>query len=417
MTWGLNTVLNLHNASALLSSKAAQTVDATTEVDLPFGKLVIALGLIAAIAIGVVVRRKMSDARDRQKEEVFQAHSDREAARAEFDAELKEAVTRASSEDLSFVVLRRLLARVKKTLPHRACAALVRFPDGETADRLVCPDPRTQSEFEAIVKAYEQPLKNVSWSGNNVTLTLRPEVARWTAQTLAVLPIPIPKPGFGILLISREVNAQFGADELDDASDFAKRAIDSMELARHEAEEKSDREIDKLTQVYNRAAIELRAATGFAEALKARTNISVLWIELDKFRVFAKDAGQEKADAVLKTIAQRISRTLERGQVLGRWDNHEFVILMPTVPEFQAQKLADNLVTVVAREINLNAKDSALHMTASIGCAAKFPSDTHFTKIMDRAAKGKDQAKYQGGNTSRRGSDEASGGVNFKTFQ
>ena len=334
--------------------------------------MTVALALTVAIAIFVVVRKRREQALDRRKDAHFQQHTERENAKLEFEAELKDAVRRASSDDLSFVVLRRLLARIKKTLPQRSCAALVRFPEGE-GDRLVCGDPRTQPEYEALIKAYEQPFKNVAWSGNAVTLNLLAEIGRWTAQTLVVLPIPIPKPGFGILLIARESGANFSADELNDAGEFAQRAIDSMELARGEAEDKSDREIDKLTQIYNRAAVELRASTGFTEAVKARTNFSILWIELDKFREFAKENGQEKSDGVLKTIAQRISRTLERGQVVGRWDNHEFVVLMPLVPEFQAQKLADTLVSAIARDINLKAGDATMKLTASIGFSSKFP--------------------------------------------
>ncbi len=377
--------------------------------------LTAALGLTIAIALFVVAKKRREQVLDRHKDAHFQLHTERENARLDFDAELKDAVSRASADDLSFVVLRRLLARVKKTLPQRSCAALVRFPEGE-GDRLVCGDPRAQTEFEALIKAYEQPFKNVAWSGNAVTLNLVAEVGRWTAQTLVVLPIPIPKPGFGILLIARVPGASFTPDELNNAGEFAQRAIDSMELARGEAEDKSDREIDKLTQIYNRAAVELRASTGFTDAVKSRSNFSILWIELDKFREFSKGNDQEKSDGVLKTIAQRISRTLERGQVVGRWDNHEFVVLMPLVPEFQAQKLADTLVSAIARDINLKANESALQLTASIGFSSKFPSDTHFLQLLERATKGKDQAKYQGGNTSRRGNEDNVGGVNFQNF-
>ena len=377
--------------------------------------MTVALGLIVAFGLFVVVRKRREQALDRRKDAHFQLHTERENIKQAFDAELKDAVSRASTDDLSFVVLRRLLARVKKTLPQRSCAALVRFPEGE-GDRLVCGDPRAQTEYESLVKAYEQPFKNVAWSGNTVTLNLLAEVGRWTAQTLVVMPIPIPKPGFGVLLIAREPGASFSSDELNDAGEFAQRAIDSMELARGEAEDKSDREIDKLTQIYNRAAVELRASTGFTDAVKSRTNFSILWIELDKFREFAKQNGQEKSDGVLKTIAQRISRALERGQVVGRWDNHEFVILMPLVPEFQAQKLADTLVLAVARDINLKPNEATLKLTASIGFSSKFPSDTHFTQLLARATKGKDQAKYQGGNASQRGNEDNVGGVNFQGF-
>ncbi len=379
------------------------------------GSMTVALSLIVAIALFVVIRKRREQALDRQKDAHFQIHTERENTKQAFDAELKDAVSRASADDLSFVVLRRLLARVKKTFPQRSCAALVRFPEGD-GDRLVCGDPRAQTEYESLVKAYEQPFKNVAWSGNAVTLNLLAEVGRWTAQTLVVLPIPIPKPGFGVLLIAREPGANFSSDELNDAGEFAQRAIDSMELARGEAEDKSDREIDKLTQIYNRAAVELRASIGFTEAVKLRTNFSILWIELDKFREFSKQNGQEKSDGVLKTIAQRISRVLERNQVVGRWDNHEFVVLMPLVPEFQAQKLSDTLVAAIARDINLRAGEATLKLTASIGFSSKFPSDTHFLQLLARATKGKDQAKYQGGNTSQRGNEENIGGVNFQNF-
>lgn len=380
----------------------------------PYFTFSIVLLLLLGIAGFVFARKFITQRDDRRKEALFQAHTQREQARLDFDAELKEAVSRSSADDLSFVVLRRLLSRIKKSMPQRSCAALVRFADGE-GDQLVCSEPRSQAEFEAIVKAYEQPLKNVSWSGNAVTLNLRAEVARWTAQCLGVLPIPVPKPGFGILLVSREPEHSFSEAEFDEAGDFAQRAIDSMELARHEAVERSDRELDKLTQVYTRAAIELRASNFFTEAVKSRSNFSALWIELDQFRVFAKEHGQETSDMVLKTIAQRIARALDRGQAVGRFDNHEFVVLMPSVPEFQAQKLADSLVAIVAREINLSGATSAHQITASIGFASKYPSDTHFTKVLERAGKGKDQAKYQGGQTSRRGNDD-SGGVNFQQF-
>jgi diguanylate cyclase (GGDEF)-like protein len=400
----------------MLASSALAQDDVAAPIEglaIPIWKLLGALLVILAIAAFVAARRRINAREDLRKQALFDAHTKREALRADFDAELKEVVTRSSTDDLSFVVLRRLLAHIKRLFPQRMAAAVVNFSGGE--ERLVAPDPRAQAEFEAIVKAHEQALKNVSWSGNNVVLNLRAEPGRWAAQTLAALPIPIPKPGFGMLMISREPQHAFSPEELDEAADFAQRAIDSMELAKHEANSKTDREVDKLTGVYNRQAVELRAVTQFTEAMKNRTNMSAVWVELDQFRSFIKDHGPERSDSVLKVVAQRIQRALDRTQMVGRWDQHEFVILMPAVPEFQAEKLSDTLCKALAREISLHAGDAPLSVTASIGFAAKFPSDTHFSKLMDRAAKGKDQAKFQGGNAYRRGSDEP-GGVNFQKF-
>ncbi len=396
-----------------LASATADAQVASSESPISMMQAAIGLALIAAMGLFVVLRRRHQEAQDRHKEQVFEKHQRREGLRSDFEADLADVVSRSNADDLSFVVLRRLLAHTKRLVPNRGAAAIVSFSGGE--ERLVAPDPRSQAEFEHIVKAHERALKNVSWSGANVVLDLRTEVGRWPQQKLAALPIPIPKPGYGMLMISREINQGFGDDELDDAADFAQIAIDSMQLAKHEARDKQDREIDRLTGVYNRQAVELRSSTMFTEAVKSRTNFSMVWLELDQFRVFIKDHGQEKADSVLKTTAQRIQRALEKLQLVGRWDHQEFVILMPTVPEFQAQKLAENLVKLVSREINLNPADPSMQVTASVGFASKYPSDTHFTKLLERAAKGKDQAKFAGGNGARRGSDEV-GGVNFQKF-
>jgi diguanylate cyclase (GGDEF)-like protein len=380
---------------------------------IPYWQLAAALIAIGGIGLFVWIKRRLQERDDARKEALFEAHQRRQSLRSAFEAELKEAVARSSAEDLSFVVLRRLLAHVKKLYDQRGAAALVKFADGD--ERLVSPDPRMQAEFEAMVSAHETALKSVSRTGNPVVLQLRAEVGRWTAQTLAALPIPVPDPGYGMLVISRAPGLGFSPDELEEAAQFAQLAIDSMEVAKFESTDRSDREIDKLTQVFNRPAIELRAQNAFTEASKERKNVSALFIQVDGYREFVKDHSQEKADVMLKTIAQRIQRALERNQFVGRIDGPDFLVVLPDVPEFQALKLGDTLCKAIAREFPLPQGGTA-QVTASIGVAAKFPSDTNNSQLLERAVKGKDQARYQGGNVVRKAGDDASGGMSVNRF-
>ena len=380
---------------------------------IPYWRLAAGLVVIVGIGLFVWLRRRLQERDDARKDALFEAHERQQTMRAAFEAELKEAVARSSAEDLSFVVLRRLLAHVKKLFDQRGAAALVKFADGD--ERLVSPDPRMQSEFEAMVSAYETALKSVSRTGNPVVLQLRAEVGRWTAQTLAALPIPVPDPGYGMLVISRASGLGFSADELEEAAQFAQIAIDSMEVAKFESTDRSDREIDKLTQVFNRPAIELRAQNAFTDAVKERRNVSALFIEVDGYRAFVKDHTQDKADIMLKTIAQRIQRALARNQFVGRIDGADFLAVLPDVPEFQAIKLGDTLCKAIAREFPLPQGGTA-QVTASIGVAAKFPSDTHNSQLLERAVKGKDQARYHGGNAVRRAGDDAGGGMSVNRF-
>ena len=406
----------LFAASVLLAASVAfaqsEGLDASSPnewLGVPLWQLGAALLVIVLIAVVLAYQCRRQAHHDHAQERRFQSHTRTEAMREEFDAALREVVARSSAEDLSWVVLRRLLSHVKKLFPHRAAAAVVSFSEGE--ERLVVPDPKMQGEFDALVKAHEKALKSVCWSGNNVVLQLKAEPGKWGAQTLAALPIPVPKPGYGMLLVSRDPYKNFTGEELELAADCAQRAIDSMELAKHDAQERSDREVDKLTQVFNRPAIELRASQGYTQCVKDRVNFSVVHVEIDQFRALVKARGQEKADSVVKTIAQRIARVLERGQSVGRFDAYEFLLVLPTVPDFQAQKLADNLCKVIARDIVLNQNEAPLQVTASIGMASKYPSDDHFTKVLERAARGRDNARYAGGNGYRRGAEEGGGGM------
>jgi len=399
-------------SSGALAQNAADAPAADGFV-IPYWRLAAALIVVVGIGLFMWIKRRLQEREDARKELLFEAHQRRQSMRAAFEAELKEAVARSSADDLSFVVLRRLLAHVKKLFDQRGAAAVVKFSDGD--ERLVSPDPRMQTEFEAMVGAYETALKSVSRTGNPVVLQLRAEVGRWTAQTLAALPIPVPDPGYGMLVISRAPGLGFTAEELEEAAQFAQIAIDSMEVAKFESTDRSDREIDKLTQVFNRPAIELRAQIAFTEAVKERRNVSALFIEVDGYRAFVKDNTQEKADVMLKTIAQRIQRALERNQFVGRIDGADFLVVLPDVPEFQALKLGDTLCKAIAREFSLPQGGTA-QITASIGVAAKFPSDTHNSQLLERAVKGKDQARYQGGNGVRRAGDDASGGMSVNRF-
>ena len=410
LVWSALSFLATSNASIAQDTVNAPAADGFV---IPYWRLAAALIVVVGIGLFVWIKRRLQDRDDARKEVLFEAHQRRQSMRAAFEAELKEAVARSSAEDLSFVVLRRLLAHVKKLYDQRGAAALVKFADGD--ERLVSPDPRMQSEFEAMAGAYETALKSVSRTGNPVVLQLRAEVGRWTAQTLAALPIPVPSPGYGMLVISRAPGLGFTAEELEEAAQFAQIAIDSMEVAKFESTDRSDREIDKLTQVFNRPAIELRAQNAFTEAVKERRNVSALFIEVDGYRAFVKDNTQEKADVMLKTIAQRIQRALERNQFVGRIDSADFLVVLPDVPEFQALKLGDTLCKAIAREFPLP-QGGTTQVTASIGVAAKFPSDTHNSQLLERAVKGKDQARYQGGNGVRRAGDDASGGMSVKRF-
>jgi two-component system cell cycle response regulator len=100
---------------------------------------------------------------------------------------------------------------------------------------------------------------------------------------------------------------------------------------------------DGLTGVFNRKHLEERIDAEIAFAIRHKTEVSLVMIDVDYFKKVNDTHGHLAGDAVLKNTAQLLAQGIRTEDVLARYGGEEFVIVTRGVPALAAGLLADRL--------------------------------------------------------------------------
>lgn len=157
---------------------------------------------------------------------------------------------------------------------------------------------------------------------------------------------------------------------------------------------------DVLTGLVNRGAFMEHIEQVMAGARAARTQIALLFIDLDNFKRVNDSLGHLVGDALLKTVAARISASLRTTDLVARFGGDEFMVLLPTVAGREdVEEVAQKLLQSV--EVPVEVEGQSISVTPSIGIAL-FPHDgatpVELIKHADSAmyrAKSRGRANYQ----------------------
>jgi diguanylate cyclase (GGDEF)-like protein len=120
--------------------------------------------------------------------------------------------------------------------------------------------------------------------------------------------------------------------------------------------------IDPLTGVLNRQG--LRAALMSTSTLLAEP-MSVVFIDIDRFKAINDTHGHDVGDDVLRKFAKAIAAGIRASDKLVRWGGEEFLIVCPMTDVQQAAALAEKLRTAIQQQV----WPLSLPVTASFGVA------------------------------------------------
>lgn len=154
--------------------------------------------------------------------------------------------------------------------------------------------------------------------------------------------------------------------------------------------------IDSLTQIYNRHAIEIKARALFKQSNQSNQAISVMLIDLDKFKSINDQYGHAAGDQVLIDTAKIIRKMLGPNDLVGRFGGEEFFVLLPQSTLAQAQNLAQSILKKVETHQHIYGNNS-FKTTVSIGVAQRNISEESFSQTLKRA----DLAMYDAKNNGR----------------
>lgn len=157
---------------------------------------------------------------------------------------------------------------------------------------------------------------------------------------------------------------------------------------------------DPLTCLPNRRLFEDRLERALSTAARNREQVAVLLIDLDGFKDVNDEYGHAAGDAVLKTIAQRLSGCIRESDTVARTGGDEFVLLVRPVNRTEdVAALAQKMLAAIRQPI----RDGGLvlNVGASIGIAI-YPADTlHPAQLVRMADKAMYDVKQSGRNGYR----------------
>lgn len=127
--------------------------------------------------------------------------------------------------------------------------------------------------------------------------------------------------------------------------------------------------LDPLTGAHNRRHGEERLAAEIAYAVRHRSMLSVILVDLDHFKHVNDHYGHQAGDAVLKHLAKLARRELRTEDVFARYGGEEFLVIVRNVDLNGAFCAAERIRSVVSRT-PAEHEGAQISVTLSAGCAS-----------------------------------------------
>lgn len=147
---------------------------------------------------------------------------------------------------------------------------------------------------------------------------------------------------------------------------------------------------DSLTGLPNRLLFRDRVVNSLQSARRNRVGLSVMYLDLDHFKLVNDGLGHSFGDALLADVAQRLQTALRASDTISRIGGDEFSILLPEVVSMEAVAgVARKILESLTKPFRLDGHD--LFVTASIGIAC-YPADGDDVETLLKCA---DAAMYR----------------------
>lgn len=131
---------------------------------------------------------------------------------------------------------------------------------------------------------------------------------------------------------------------------------------------------DALTGVPNRRHFEERFAQIIAAREASGRSISILMIDVDRFKQINDTHGHPAGDEVLKVVARRCREALREGDLLARFGGEEFIVLL-TDPHAREVDLVTERLRRVISDVPIAIDKLAIAVSVSIGAVTATDRD------------------------------------------
>jgi diguanylate cyclase (GGDEF)-like protein/PAS domain S-box-containing protein len=130
---------------------------------------------------------------------------------------------------------------------------------------------------------------------------------------------------------------------------------------------------DPLTGLANRNLLSDRMKHAIEQARRLQTQVGILFMDLNRFKVINDSLGHDKGDILLCTIADRLKGAVREVDTVARLGGDEFVVLLENISEpDDVSAVAKNLLKLVRQPVDIDG--DVITVSTSIG-ASIYPQD------------------------------------------
>ena len=158
--------------------------------------------------------------------------------------------------------------------------------------------------------------------------------------------------------------------------------------------------IDALTDIPNRRSFDQRLEQEWGRAAREREPLSLLILDVDKFKIYNDTYGHPQGDLLLQSLAHTLAVTLKRPtDFVARIGGEEFAVVLPSTDLEGARIVAEELRSQVeAMQVPDPDNQNTTSVTISLGATSRVPEQGDLiSDFINRA----DEALYEAKRTGR----------------
>jgi diguanylate cyclase (GGDEF)-like protein len=143
--------------------------------------------------------------------------------------------------------------------------------------------------------------------------------------------------------------------------------------------------IDRESTVYNRSYI----LNQLEQELSSSTNeeISFGLVRLEGIRGLSELVPQNLMQELLRQVANTLRKELRGNDIIGRWDDITFAILLPTTPAVAANRTLKRICTPIAQPLSLKHYDEEINLQPRLSIITSKEDET-ITEMIQRGENG-----------------------------
>lgn len=212
------------------------------------------------------------------------------------------------------------------------------------------------------------------------------------------VPLVTPDGVIGVLAVSHCDGAQrYAQADIDLLNFVSKQVAAAIERKQIETRLLHIASHDPLTDLPNRSLVSDRLAQAIARARRDHSGLSLLYLDLDRFKPINDSHGHAVGDGLLQQVGLRLQHGVRETDTVGRMAGDEFVVLLSAVQSSaDARRVAEKIRVALGAEYEV--AGHRLSTSPSIGLAHYRGAGDDADQLIRRADAAMYRAKHDGGN-------------------